>query len=82
MNVSIFIRQFIIFINNKHINEKIREIMKSKLVFYKNHNFLIYFKIAIIRLKTLKVMIKKIDFSNSFKNFDFNNDFFDIKNIQ
>ena len=83
MNVFIFTRQFIIFIDNKYINKKIREIMKSKLVFCKDHNFLIYFKTVMIKLKTSsKIIIKKIDFSKSFESFNFDNDLLDIKNVQ
>ena len=69
-------------INNKQVNEKIREIIKSKFVFYKDYNFLIYFKNVIIRLKiSLKIIIKKIDFSNFSKSFDFDNDLFNIENV-
>ena len=82
MNAFIFIRQFTIFINNKHINKKIHEIMKPKLVFYKNHNLLIYFKIIMIKMKTsLKVIVEEINSLNSFESFDSDDDLFDIENI-
>ena len=83
MNIFIFIRQFTIFINNKYVDKKIREIIKSKLVFYKDHNLLIYFKIVIIKLKTSpKITIEKINFSNFSKNLEFDDDLFNIENIQ
>ena len=48
---------------------KNREIIKSKLVFYKDYNILIYFKIVIIKLKiSLKIIVEKINFSNFFEN--------------
>ena len=72
-----------IFINDKHINEKIYKIIKSKLIFCKDHNLLIYFKIVIIKLKILlKVIIEKINFLNFFENFNLNNDLFDVENVQ
>ena len=83
MNAFIFIHQFIIFINNKHIDKKIYKIIKSKFVFCKNHNFLIYFKIIIMKLKTSsKIIVEKIDSLKSFENPDFNNDLSNIENIQ
>ena len=57
--------------------------MKSKLVFYKDHNLLMYFKIAMIKLKTSsKITIEEIIFSNSSENSNFDDDLFDIKNVQ
>ena len=42
-----------------------------------------YFKIVIIRLKTsLKIIVEKIDFFEFFENFNFDDDFFDVENIQ
>ena len=42
-----------------------------------------YFKIVMIKLKTSsKIMIKKINFSDFFENFDFDDNLFDVKDIQ
>lgn len=59
--------------------------MKSKMIFYKKHNFLIYLKIVIIILKIFikifkVVTIKKID-SNSFKNLKSENDLSNVEKI-
>ena len=83
MNAFIFIRQSTIFIDDKYVKEKIREIVKSKLVFYKDHNFLIYFKTVIIRLKTpSQIIVEKIDSSKLFESFNFGNDLSDVEDIQ
>ena len=83
MNAFIFIRQFTIFIDDKYVKKKIREIVKPELVFYKDYNLLMYFKIVMIRLKTSsKVIVEKIDFSKSFESFNFDNDLFDVEDIQ
>ena len=56
------------------------------MIFYKNHNLLIYSKIIIITLKPFrKIIINKIieDFSkSSSKSFNFKNDLSDVKEIQ
>ena len=56
--------------------------MRPKLVFYKDHNLLIYPKTAMIKLKiSSKITIKKIDSSNSSKSFNFDNDLFNVEDI-
>ena len=56
------------------------------MIFYKDHNLLIYSKIIIIILKSSrKTIVNEIveDSSKTFsKNFDFKNDLFDVKEIQ
>ena len=82
MNASISIRQSTIFIDDKHIEEKIREVVGPELVFCKDHNFLIYFKVVIIRLKTSsKITVEEIDSSEFSESFDFDNDLSDVENI-
>ena len=81
MNAFIFIRYFTIFVDNKHIKEKIHEIVRPELVFYKDYNLLIYFKVVIIKMKTSsKVIVEEIDSSKSFESFNFDNDLFDVEN--
>ena len=81
MNAFIFIRQFTIFVEDKHVEKKIREVVKPELVFYKDYNFLIYFKVIMIRLKiSSKIIVEEIDFSEFFESFDFDDDFSDVEN--
>lgn len=55
------------------------------MIFYKNYNLLIYLKIVMITLKpSRKVIMKKVieDFKESLESFDFENDFFEVKEIE
>ena len=81
MNVIISIHLFIIFIENKVINKQIRKIISFKMIFYQNHNLLMYLKTIIITSKILKIIIKKIEKFFESENSNFDNDLFDIEEI-
>ena len=81
MNVIISIRNFKIIIKDSVIKKIIRKIIKSELMFYKDHNLLMYSKLTFAifhaRIKELK--------NSSFKKeneFNFKDDVFDIKNLK
>ena len=50
--------------SNITINKKIYKVINSKIIFYKDYNLIIYFKLIIIRILS-RATIKEI--SNSFK---------------
>ena len=83
MNVSIFIRLFIIFIENRLIEEKIREVVSPEIIFCKNYNLLIYSKSTIIiaRKILLKATVKEIELLESNSFLDFEDDLSDVKEI-
>ena len=73
-----FIYLFIIFIDDKIIEEQVRKVMSFKLIFCKNYNLFIYSK-SVITIIFEKIIEKEGDFSES-NNFNNENDLFDIKN--
>lgn len=64
-------------IEDLKINEYIREVIKSKLFFYKDYNLLMYFKLMII---ISRVIIKKIFSFDDENEFNFNDNLLNIKN--
>ena len=51
------------------------------MIFYQNHNLLIYLKTIIITLKILKIVIKKVEKFFKFENSNFDDNLFNIKKI-
>lgn len=80
VNVEIIIREFKIVIKDFKTEETIRNIVKSQLIFYKNHNLIMYFKKILITqvFKESNNEEKESDFesSNSLINLLKNDKFF------
>lgn len=56
-----------IIIKNVILNKKVKAVIKFELVFYKDHNLLIYFKLMMIKQQFKKIIEKNIK-SNSIEN--------------
>ena len=77
MNVFISVRLFQIIIENTNIEKFVKNIIDSKLMFCKKHNFMLYLK-SIIELKNSQ--IEELKNSNTNSNFDESNDFLKMEN--
>lgn len=83
INAIILIRQFKILLNDLKINEIVKEIIKSKLMFYKNYKLLMYFKKTFLIQsisfnKDFVVKMKNVNFFN----FKFSNSEDDLLNVK
>ena len=78
MNVIIFIRDSKIMIENSSIDETLREVTESKLIFCKNHNLLMYSKSV---LAMSHVRVEEIDDSSS-KEDENSNSEDDVSNVE
>lgn len=83
MNIIISIRLFTIFIDDRTIDEKVREVIDSKLIFCQNYNLLMYFKLVITKSKASPIpIVKEAKKFLESKSSDSNDELFDIKEIQ
>ena len=82
VNAIIIIRNFKILIENSLQEERIREVIDSKLVFCDKHNLLIYFKSILaadkVRVNAVYVKLNSKSFSSS----DSENDLFKVEDFK